>query len=211
MILSKIPTTPNTPAGTATGGHSLGPLGSTQNPLGLVTLLWISLGTVFFAGCPALVADSDVKSKDLADDSVHVIHSAPAIDGNSRTQTTRTGASTAGPHKHPPPGVDSQIAARHILIQFEGASRARVDRTRNEARSLVRNLLSKAQEEGADFQALAKEHSEGPSGARGGDLGTFSRGRMVPEFERTAFDLRVGEISDVVETPFGFHIIQRYR
>ncbi|MEM6961308.1 MAG: hypothetical protein AAF550_06135, partial [Myxococcota bacterium] len=105
MILSKLPTTPKTPKGTATGRHSLGPLGSTPNRLGLLALLWISLGTVFFAGCPALVADSDVKSKDLADDSVHVIHSASAIDGNSRAQTTRTGASKAGPHKHPPSGV----------------------------------------------------------------------------------------------------------
>jgi peptidyl-prolyl cis-trans isomerase C len=62
--------------------------------------------------------------------------------------------------------------------------------------------------DGADFATLAQERSEGPSGPRGGDLGTFSRGQMVAPFEEAAFALDVGEISDIVETQFGFHVIQ---
>jgi len=62
---------------------------------------------------------------------------------------------------------------------------------------------------GEDFAELAKQYSEGPTASRGGDLGYFSRGRMVPEFEDVAFNLvNVGDISEVVKTKFGYHIVQ---
>lgn len=62
---------------------------------------------------------------------------------------------------------------------------------------------------GADFGELASANSDCPSGARGGDLGAFGRGAMVPEFETAAFGLEVGEVSGPVETDFGYHLIQR--
>ena len=61
----------------------------------------------------------------------------------------------------------------------------------------------------ADFAALAKQYSDDPGGKNGGDLGTFKKGAMTPAFEDAAFKLKVGEISGVVETSFGFHIIKR--
>jgi len=77
-----------------------------------------------------------------------------------------------------------------------------------EAKAKAEEVVRKAKA-GEDFSALAKQYSEGPTAARGGDLGYFSRGRMVPEFENIAFSLKeVGEISDVVKTKFGFHVIQ---
>ena len=62
---------------------------------------------------------------------------------------------------------------------------------------------------GADWEQLWEQNSNEPGGQRGGDLGLFGRGQMVPAFEHAAFALSVGQISDVVETPFGFHVIQR--
>jgi peptidyl-prolyl cis-trans isomerase C len=96
-----------------------------------------------------------------------------------------------------------EVHARHILFKVdEGASeedkvaaRIRADDAR--ARAL----------EGADFAALAKELSEGPSAPNGGDLGFFSADRMVKPFADAAFALEPGSISDVVETQFGYHII----
>jgi peptidyl-prolyl cis-trans isomerase D len=67
--------------------------------------------------------------------------------------------------------------------------------------------IADAIREGEDFAEMAKAYSEGPSGPEGGDLGWFGLGRMVPEFEETAFALEIGEVSDPVKTQFGYHII----
>lgn len=99
---------------------------------------------------------------------------------------------------------DEQIAARHILISTEGLeSDEAIAEARSRAEDIRQELL-----DGADFAEVAEQKSEGPSGPRGGDLGTFGRGRMVPAFEEVAFSLAEGDISQVVETQFGFHIIQ---
>ena len=106
-----------------------------------------------------------------------------------------------------PPG---QIRAAHILIMYKGSRRApaNITRTKEEARAEAERLLEKIRS-GADFAELARLYSDGPSKTRGGDLGYFGRGQMVKEFEDAAFKLKKGEVSDVVETPFGFHIIKR--
>jgi peptidyl-prolyl cis-trans isomerase SurA len=112
----------------------------------------------------------------------------------------------------PPSGGPEQIGARHILIAYRGAQRAEpsVTRTKDEARALAANVAKEARA-GADWDKLWEENSNEPGGARGGDLGLFGHGQMVPAFEHAAFALQVGQISDVVETPFGFHVIQRTR
>ena len=94
-----------------------------------------------------------------------------------------------------------QIRARHILFKLEGKSEAEV---RAKAEGVLKQVKS-----GADLAALAKSVSEDEgSKAAGGDLGYFSRGRMVPEFEKAAFDMQPGQTSDLVKSQSGLHIIQ---
>ena len=64
-------------------------------------------------------------------------------------------------------------------------------------------------EGGTPFEQVASENSDCPSARQGGDLGNFGRGAMVPEFDKAAFELEVGDVSDVIETVFGYHIIYR--
>ncbi len=68
--------------------------------------------------------------------------------------------------------------------------------------------LKKQIQEGADFGELAKQHSTCPSGQRGGDLGQFSRGDMVPEFDTVVFNEAVGEVHGPVKTQFGYHLLE---
>jgi len=103
------------------------------------------------------------------------------------------------------------VGARHVLIQYVGAERApaAVVRTRDQAEGLAQKVMQRAKR-GESFTRLATEYSDEPgAAARGGALGTFGRGKMAAQFEDAAFRLKVGEISDVVETPFGFHVILR--
>lgn len=113
--------------------------------------------------------------------------------------------------RRPDPQVGpAEIRARHILIVFEGSRAATEETTRSheEARLRAAEIARRARE-GEPWEELHRQYSEEPGGPPGGDLGTFGRGRMTPSFERAAFGLEVGEISDPVETPFGFHVIQR--
>ena len=76
-----------------------------------------------------------------------------------------------------------------------------------EARKKIESIQTRLRN-GEDFATLAKEHSEGPSSVKGGDLGYFKRGQMVKSFEEAAFALEPGEVSEIVETPFGYHLIK---
>lgn len=97
-----------------------------------------------------------------------------------------------------------KVKARHILFKLdEGASKEKEKQVKEKALA----VLKKAQA-GEDFAALAKAHSEGPTAKNGGDLGYFSKGDMVKPFEEAAFNMKKGEISDLVKTRFGYHIIK---
>ncbi len=102
----------------------------------------------------------------------------------------------------------SQVRASHILLMYAGSMRSTASRSKGEAQSLIDELKTKV-EGGADFASLAKQHSDCPSKAQGGDLGSFGKGQMVPEFEKATLALAIGGTSGVVETPFGFHLIRR--
>ncbi len=100
--------------------------------------------------------------------------------------------------------LGESVHARHILVK----SSRNDDFKKRQAALAKAQALKKELDKGADFVDLANQKSEGPSAKNGGDLGFFTRGQMTPEFEKAAFSLPVGGISDVVETEFGYHIIQ---
>ena len=86
-----------------------------------------------------------------------------------------------------------EVHARHILVKTE-----------DEAKAIIKDLKG-----GADFETLAREKSTGPSGPNGGDLGFFAKGQMVPAFEKAAFGMDKGEVTDeAVKTQFGYHVIK---
>jgi peptidyl-prolyl cis-trans isomerase C len=97
-----------------------------------------------------------------------------------------------------------RVQASHILIKVDsGAEKSK----KNEARKKIAGIQKRVKE-GEDFASLAKEFSEDTSSGKGGDLGYFGRGQMVKPFEDAAFELKPGEVSDIVETRFGYHLIQ---
>jgi len=104
--------------------------------------------------------------------------------------------------------MSDQIRASHILISHKDADGGLSQLTRDDARTQIGELQQQI-DDGAAFAEVAKEWSDCPSSRQGGDLGFFAKGAMVPEFESAAFGLEVGGVSDVVETAFGYHLIQR--
>ena len=94
-----------------------------------------------------------------------------------------------------------KIRARHILVKVDA------DTDREKAREKIDAIRTRVAE-GEDFASVAEQSSEGPSRSKGGDLGFFGRGQMVKPFEEAAFSLEEGKISPVVETRFGYHVIQ---
>jgi peptidyl-prolyl cis-trans isomerase C len=105
-----------------------------------------------------------------------------------------------------------QVRASHILIKpvfTESTDDPNQMRAQAKAEALAKTkALLQQIKEGADFAELAKANSTCPSAPDGGDLRFFSRGRMTPPFEKAAFALKVGEVSDIVETSYGYHIIK---
>ena len=98
-----------------------------------------------------------------------------------------------------------RVRASHILVRVpQSAQAAQKEQLRKKAEGLLAKVRA-----GSDFAALARQSSEDPgSAAKGGDLGVFGRGAMVPPFDQAAFSLKPGEVSNIVETQFGFHIIK---
>ena len=92
-----------------------------------------------------------------------------------------------------------QVLCQHILVK--GSGDAALDK--------IKAIRERIVEEGADFAEEAKKHSDCPSGAQGGSLGWFGRGMMVPEFDKAAFEMKKGEVSGVIATQFGYHIIYK--
>jgi parvulin-like peptidyl-prolyl isomerase len=111
----------------------------------------------------------------------------------------------------PGAGDEESVEASHLLVAYQGAMRAAptTTRTKEEAKKRAEEALAKAKK-GAAFEKLVAEYSDEPgAAARGGKLGAFTRNRMVKPFADAAFALKPGQISGVVETAFGYHVILR--
>jgi parvulin-like peptidyl-prolyl isomerase len=104
--------------------------------------------------------------------------------------------------------MSGQIGVSHILLMYDGSLRSTATRSQEEAQQKIDEIKAEVHG-GADFADAARQHSDCPSSAQGGDLGKFGRGMMVPEFEESAFSLEVGTTSGVVTTDFGYHLIMR--
>lgn len=115
---------------------------------------------------------------------------------------------TQAPQQQPP---REMFGAKHLLVMYKGSQRApeNVTRTKDEAKARAEEARKKAKA-GTKFEDLVKEYSDEPGAAqRGGDLGKFPKGRMVGAFQEGLEKTKVGDVSDLVETPFGFHVILR--
>jgi NIMA-interacting peptidyl-prolyl cis-trans isomerase 1 len=116
------------------------------------------------------------------------------------------------PPPPPPPAPQGEaVTASHILVAYKGAMRAdaSIERSKDDAKKRAEQLLVRARK-GEDFGKLADDASDDPSAKRNhGSLGRFTREQMVKPFADAAFALKPGEVSTLVETPFGFHVIKR--
>jgi peptidyl-prolyl cis-trans isomerase C/peptidyl-prolyl cis-trans isomerase SurA len=122
------------------------------------------------------------------------------------TDDTETTTETVEPVEETPLDM---ITASHILVSWDTCGLEGVTRTQDEARTLIDEIEAGIAAGDVSFSDAAIEHSDCPSGVDGGNLGAFGRGAMVPPFDEAAFALQPGEISGVVETQFGYHLIQR--
>jgi hypothetical protein len=173
--------------------------------LALLAMLQLGLGCADLTQPPAhrLLSASAIATLRPVPSPAPTPAPAPAPPGSTGPQppTVAVGEAT-GPE---------QIGASHILVAYRGATRAKptVTRTKEEARALAQHLATEAHKPGTDFAKLARDSSDGPTGIEGGALPKFGRQQMVKPFSDAAFTLQPGQISDVIETNFGFHIIKR--
>jgi len=154
----------------------------------------------------AALKDSGVTEKDLAEISRKDIVISSYIEKNIVPAITVTDEEIIKFYDDNKAGLgeEPQVKASHILIGVDSAATPEVKaKAKEKAESILKELKG-----GKDFAEAAKADSTCPSKDQGGDLGFFGKGQMVPQFEQVAFALKPGEISEVVETQFGYHIIK---
>ena len=155
----------------------------------------------FFGGCSSLTSPPEAEIEPKK-------YEPPAAVVPARVQPQPTAVPP------PTPKEEERVTASHVLISYKGARGAapNVVRTKDQAKKRAQEVLKKAKGAGkeSDFAALAKKYSDDPgSGPKGGDLGPFTRVQMVKPFSDAAFSLRPNEVSEIVESDFGFHVIKR--
>lgn len=171
-------------------------MGSSKRPFRRLFLAVGAIAAAFSGACTTLATSPDWVSGELAE-------SAPIRAAAEQEREDREWARLAAQPK--------QVGAKHILV-MHAQSKSKpegVTRTREQARARAAEALAKIRA-GAEFDASVKEYTDEPGGAeRNGDLGVFERTAMVKSFSDAAFALSVGQVSELVETVYGFHIIKR--
>lgn len=158
---------------------------------------------LLLTSCDDKKADGAAASSASATASASV-SAPPAVASSAPAPAASSAAAPAAP--------PDQIAAQHILVAWKGAKNAPASITRSKADAKKRadEAAAKAKEKGADFSALVAQYTddEGTKG-RQGSLGKFAKSKMTPAFADAAFALAVDQVSEPVETPFGYHVIKR--
>lgn len=135
-------------------------------------------------------------------------HTSAAATHHETPKPNQTAA--ARPTRPEPTG--ETYGAKHLLVQYKGSMRApaSITRSEDEAKARATEAMKKAKANPSKFVDIVKEYSDEPGAAqRGGDLGTFRKGQMVPEFQNAVEKMKVNEVSELVKTPFGYHVILR--
>lgn len=121
----------------------------------------------------------------------------------------------AGKNPMPKRRPVNEVRCSHLLVKHKDSRRPsswreeNITRSKNEALHIINDYLKKITDKDATLQELAQKYSDCSSAKRGGDLGTFGRGQMQKPFEEAAFSLKIGQLSDIIETDSGLHIILR--
>jgi NIMA-interacting peptidyl-prolyl cis-trans isomerase 1 len=167
-------------------------------------LCLVSLALACDKGSPSPAAGASAETiSAIATTSASSPPTAPALSNAAATATAAIGSVETSPPE--------TIIAQHVLVTYRGAKRApkSVTRTKIEAKARAQEVVSKVRA-GTAFEDVVKTYSDDQGSVdRMGSLGKFHKGDMDPAFSTAAFALKLGEVSDVVETPFGFHIIKR--
>jgi len=118
---------------------------------------------------------------------------------------------TAGAKRTRRPDEPAKIGARHVLVKYKGSKRAEDSITRTREEACLRAMAARDKiRGGADFDEVVRDYSdEAGAATRGGSVGTVERGDLAEPFADAAFELDLNQLSDVVETDFGFHVILR--
>jgi parvulin-like peptidyl-prolyl isomerase len=159
---------------------------------------------VALLGCDAHPDKAAAATSTSAADPAASAPPAPSAPPSAASSTAPSAAASAGA----PPDT---VIAQHILVAYAGAKRAPkgIARSKADAKTRAAEALAKVKG-GAPFEDVVKEYSDDPGAAdRLGSVGKFHRADMDASFSAAAFALKVGGVSDVVETPFGFHVIKR--
>lgn len=171
-----------------------------------MTRRWLCAGVMLLAACDKPTDATTGAAATSASASAPAVTSAAPSAPPSASAAPDPSASAAATAP-----VDA-IIAQHVLVAYKGAKRAPkgVTRSKAEAKARAQEAAAKAHAPGTPFEDVVKQYSDDAGTVdRLGSLGKFRRDAMDPAFSAAAFALKPGEISDPVETPFGFHVIKR--